>query len=82
MIRRDFLSAGLDTAWAATLSERAAAESGDVRARDTTGCECVAAGRDEGRPKVNLDGWQMTATEITIPAGRAAGTEASPSPDL
>jgi len=26
-------------------------------------------------PKVNLDGWQMTATEITIPAGAPPGTK-------
>ena len=26
-------------------------------------------------PKVNLDGWQMTATEITIPAGAPPGSK-------
>jgi quercetin dioxygenase-like cupin family protein len=74
--RREFLAAGL-TVLAATLSERVAANGGDARVE----------GRDSGQqpannsravatkdaPKVNLDGWQMTATEITLPAGAPPG---------
>jgi len=71
--RRDFLAAGL-TLMAATLSERLAAESGEM------GVEGQQPSANPSRPvatkdapKVNLDGWQMTATEITIPAGAPPG---------
>jgi quercetin dioxygenase-like cupin family protein len=60
---------------AATLSERVAAEGGDMRVE---GLQQAAAGGSRAvatrdAPKVNLDGWQMTATEITLPAGAPPG---------
>ena len=62
--RRNFLITGAMTMAAAFLADPAAAQtpanaSRPVATKDT--------------PKVNLDGWQMTATEITIPAGAPPG---------
>jgi quercetin dioxygenase-like cupin family protein len=74
--RREFLAAGI-TMLAATLSERLAAEGGATPVEDLQAQAPAAnasrpvATRDA--PKVNLDGWQMTATEITIPAGAPPG---------
>ena len=71
--RRDFLAAGL-TLLAATLSERLAAEGGEMRVegqQPTANPSRVVATKDA--PAVNLDGWQMTATEVTIPAGAPPG---------
>ena len=81
--RRDFLTAGL-TLMAATLSERLAAASGEVRVEGLIGEQQPAANPSRAvatkdAPKVNLDGWQMTATEITIPpARRRDGSTATP----
>ena len=72
--RRDFLTAGL-TLLAATLSERLAAEGGEMRVegqQPTANPSRVVATKDT--PAVNLDGWQMTATEVTIPAGATLRT--------
>ena len=75
--RREFLAAGF-TLLAATLSERLAAESGESRLEG----QQAAAPRNASRPvatrdapKINLDGWQMTATEVTIPAGAPPGNK-------
>jgi len=71
--RRDFLAAGL-TLLAATLSERLAAEGGEMRVegqQPTANASRVVATKDA--PAINLDGWQMTATEVTIPAGAPPG---------
>ena len=71
--RRDFLAAGL-TLLAATLSERLAAEGGEMRVegqQPPANASRVVATKDA--PAVNLDGWQMTATEVTIPAGAPPG---------
>jgi quercetin dioxygenase-like cupin family protein len=59
--RREFLLAGMMALAAPTLNGQtpAANASRAVATRDA--------------PKVNLDGWQMTASEITIPAGAPPG---------
>jgi quercetin dioxygenase-like cupin family protein len=74
--RREFLAAGL-TLLAATLSEKLAAESSEFRVEGLGNQQAAAnASRPiatKDAPKVNLDGWQMTATEITIAAGAPPG---------
>jgi quercetin dioxygenase-like cupin family protein len=74
--RRKFLAAGM-TMLAATLSERLAAESTEPRVDGLPGAQQPAnasrAVATKDAPAVNLDGWQMTATEITIPAGAPPG---------
>jgi quercetin dioxygenase-like cupin family protein len=61
--RRNFLIAGLMAfaapAFGASQTPASANASRPVAARDT--------------PPINLDGWHMTATEITIPAGAPPG---------
>jgi quercetin dioxygenase-like cupin family protein len=73
--RREFLAAGL-TLLAATLGERVGAASADERVEGlqqpgAAGGSRSVAVRDA--PKVNLEGWQMSATEITLPAGAPPG---------
>ncbi len=72
--RREFLAAGL-TLLAATLSERLVAAGGettvDAGQQPAANPSRVVATKDT--PKINLDGWQMTATEVTIPAGAPPG---------
>ena len=67
--RREFLAAGL-TLMAATLSERVVAAASDGQQPPANPSRPVAT---KDAPKVNLDGWQMTATEVTIPAGAPPG---------
>jgi quercetin dioxygenase-like cupin family protein len=59
--RREFLMAGMMALAAPALSagQSAASNSRAVALKDA--------------PKVNLDGWQMTATEITLPPGAPPG---------
>lgn len=71
--RRQFLAAGL-TFIAATLSEPLAAEGDERRVEgQQPAANASRAVATKDAPKVNLDGWQMTATEITIPAGAPPG---------
>ena len=75
--RREFLAAGL-TLMAATLSERIGAEGTEPRVAGFIGEQQPAANpsravAQKDAPKVNLDGWHMTATEITIPPGAPPG---------
>jgi quercetin dioxygenase-like cupin family protein len=77
--RREFLAAGL-TLMAATLSERLDAESTEPRVEGLIGAQQPTANPSRAvatkdAPKVNLDGWQMTATEITIPPGAPPGAK-------
>ena len=60
--RREFLTAAM-TALASSVI-------GAQQAPATNASRPVAT---KDAPKVNLDGWQMTATEITIPAGAPPG---------
>ncbi len=71
--RREILAAGL-TMLAAAMSERLVAASDESRVegqQPPANPSRPVATKDA--PKVNLDGWQMTATEITIPAGAPPG---------
>ena len=73
--RREFLAAGL-TMIAATLGERLGAEGTEPRVEGFEQQPAANPSRavaTKDAPAVNLDGWQMTATEITIPAGAPPG---------
>ena len=67
--RREFLAAGL-TLLAATLSETRVEGFSGVQQPAANPSRPVAT---KDAPKVNLDGWQMTATEVTLPAGAPPG---------
>ena len=83
--RREFLTAAVSSMAAVILSERLAAESGGIRVEgltdrvaDASGAQQAAAAPSRAlatkdAPKINLDGWQMTATEITLPPGAPPG---------
>ena len=60
--RREFLLAGMLALAAPALSAQQPAAANPSRAIAT-----------KDAPKVNLDGWQMTATEITLPPGAPPG---------
>jgi quercetin dioxygenase-like cupin family protein len=71
--RREFLTAALSSVAAVILSERLGAEGGEARIEGGTALAPSSkpvAQRDA--PKVNLDGWQMTATEVTYPPGESS----------
>ena len=72
--RREFLMAGMMALAAPALSERLVAGSDEARVegqQPAANPSRPVATKDA--PKVNLDGWQMTATEITIPPGAPPG---------
>jgi quercetin dioxygenase-like cupin family protein len=72
--RREFLAVGVGLL--AALSQRIGAEGIETR---IDGQQPASSGNPsrpiatKDAPKVNLDGWQMTATEINIPAGAPPG---------
>jgi quercetin dioxygenase-like cupin family protein len=70
--RREFMAAAAGMV-AAVLGERldAAGLEPRIQGQPTPNPSRPVATKDA--PKVNLDGWQMTATEITIPAGAPPG---------
>jgi len=71
--RREFFAAGF-TLLAATLSERLAAEGGEPRVEGWQApANASRAVATKDAPPINLEGWQMTATEITIPPGAPPG---------
>ena len=72
--RRDFMAAAAGVL-AAVLSERVGAESTEPRVEGQPTPNASRAVATKDAPKVNLDGWQMTATEITIPAGAPPGAK-------
>ena len=74
--RREFLTAGMMALAATALSERLAAATAESRmdgnqTQPAANPSRVVATKDA--PKVNLDGWHMTATEVTVPAGAPPG---------
>lgn len=70
--RREFMIAGMLALAAPALSERldAAGSAPGGQAQPANPSRPVAT---KDAPKVNLDGWQMTATEITLPPGAPPG---------
>jgi len=70
--RREFMAAAAGVL-AAVLSERVGAEGTEPRVEGQAPANASRAVATKDAPKVNLDGWQMTATEITIPAGAPPG---------
>ena len=76
--RREFLMAGMMALAAPALSERLGAGGDEARVEGRVEAQQPAANPSrpvatKDAPKVNLDGWQMTATEITIPPGAPPG---------
>ena len=72
--RRDFLFAGMMALAAPVLGEHLDAASVETRVdgqQPAANPSRAVATKDA--PKINLDGWQMTASEITIPAGAPPG---------
>ena len=72
--RREFVVASLMALAAPVLSERLAAAGDEPRVegqQPSGNASRPVAAKDA--PKVNLDGWHMTATEITIPPGAPPG---------
>jgi quercetin dioxygenase-like cupin family protein len=65
--RREFVAAGLAALAASLLNEVSAHAAPSAR---------TIAQRD--LPKVNLDGWQMTASEVTYPPGESSGRHRHP----
>ena len=71
--RRNFMAAAAGVI-AAALSERLDADSIEPRVEgQQPAANPSRALATKDAPKVNLDGWQMTATEITIPPGAPPG---------
>jgi quercetin dioxygenase-like cupin family protein len=58
---------------AAVLSERLDAEGTEPRIEGQAAANPSRAIATKDAPKINLDGWQMTASEVTIPAGAPPG---------
>jgi len=65
--RRDFLMAAMLSVAGSVFAARAAGAAPSAR---------QVVQRD--LPKVNLDGWQMTATEVTYPPGESSGKHKHP----
>jgi len=70
--RREFMAAAAGI-FAAALSERLDADSVEAAVEGQPAANPSRAVATKDAPAVNLDGWQMTATEITIPAGAPPG---------
>ena len=70
--RREFMAAAAGM-FAAVLSERLDAEGVESRIEGQPTANPSRPVATKDAPKVNLDGWQMTATEITIPPGAPPG---------
>lgn len=73
--RREFLIAGLTAMAAAAISERLAA-GGGARGLELAPSAKPLAQRDT--PAVNLDGWQVTASEVSYPPGEMSGRHRHP----
>ena len=75
--RRDFIGAAM-AFMSAALSERLIASSDEPRVEWVEGSQQPAANANRAvatkdAPAINLEGWQMTASEITIPGGAPPG---------
>jgi quercetin dioxygenase-like cupin family protein len=70
--RRNFLTSLMGLATVA-LSERLLAEGERTRVEGQAAASASRPVATKDAPAVNLDGWQMTATEITIPPGAPPG---------
>lgn len=72
--RREFLIASL-MAMAPALSQQLSAEGGGLRVERAPSAKPLAQ-RDT--PAVNLDGWQVTASEVSYPPGEMSGRHRHP----
>jgi quercetin dioxygenase-like cupin family protein len=73
--RREFLIAGMLATVMPALSERLAAAGGLTRVERAPSAKPLAQ-RDT--PAVNLDGWQVTASEVSYPPGEMSGRHRHP----
>lgn len=73
--RREFLMGGLTGVAAIALSEQLRAEGERLRVERAPSAKQIVQ-RDT--PAVNLDGWQMTASEVSYPPGEASGKHRHP----
>lgn len=73
--RREFLIASLVALAAPALSERLTAAGGEVAMERAPSAKQLAQ-RDT--PAVNLDGWQITASEVSYPPGEMSGRHRHP----
>jgi quercetin dioxygenase-like cupin family protein len=73
--RRDFLTASAMSMLAMALSERLLADGGHSRVERAPSAKPLAQ-RDT--PAVNLEGWQMTASEVSYPPGDMSGRHRHP----
>jgi quercetin dioxygenase-like cupin family protein len=70
--RREFLTAAF--AMALAVSEQLRAEGGRLRVEPPSSKPLA----QKDAPKVNLDGWQMTASEVSYPPGESSGRHRHP----
>ena len=70
--RREFLSAAV--AMALVVSEQLRAEGARVRVEPPSSKPLA----QKDAPKINLDGWQMTASEVSYPPGEASAKHRHP----
>ena len=80
--RREFLMAGM-AAMAAALSEQLRAEGAGLRVERADGAQQKPASSakplaQRPTPAVNLDGWQMTASEVPYAPGQMSGRHRHP----
>lgn len=73
--RRDFLTASAMSMIALVLSEQVRAEGAGLRVERAPSAKPLAQ-RDT--PAVNLEGWQMTASEVSYPPGDMSGRHRHP----
>jgi quercetin dioxygenase-like cupin family protein len=73
--RREFLIAGLMAMAAPALSAQLSADGGGSRVERAPSAKPLAQ-RDT--PAVNLDGWQVTASEVSYPPGEMSGRHRHP----
>jgi quercetin dioxygenase-like cupin family protein len=77
--RREFLTAAMSSMAALVLGEHLAAENGETRVEGLTVLAPSSkpiAQRDA--PPINLEGWQMTASEVSYPPGESSGKHRHP----
>jgi quercetin dioxygenase-like cupin family protein len=73
--RREFMIAGMLAFAAPVLGERLFAAGDEPRLDGQQPANPSRPVATKDAPKVNLDGWQMTAVEITLPPGAPSGAK-------
>ncbi len=76
--RREFLIAGMTAMAATALSERMLANSEHSRVEGQKPASAAKPLAQRDAPAVNLDGWQMTASEVPYAPGQMSGRHRHP----